>query len=621
MSIRPSSAKGPYTGNTGTGAVASVGARSPLESSGGTSPVIGFIGLTSLGAPGTYLATNGAGNGGEWVAGPTLAFAVHPSVLTLNQANQLEGIQGAAGDYVTWSSSGTTNYNGGSATDGTNIVAATTSGNIYLSTDGGVTFAAVAVLPSPRGLFFGNGLYVAVCAAGALYTSPDGITWTSRTTGVATALNCGVWDGTQFVVGGSSGTLITSPTGATWTAQTFGVSTLIRSLAWTGTVLVACGSTGMIRTSPTAVTWTARTSGVATELWDVMYDTLNAQVVAVGAAGVILTSPTGTTWTARTSGVATILYQALQNASGLVAYGELGAMLSSPTGVTWTPRASGVATDLYTGNILSGAFVVMGAAGAVITSPTGTTWSLLSSGGPRYQTPIGTGSLLAQNGNKTINGNNTFTGINIFTQNATVQGNYPAGSIFQFVGADGLTSRLLLDAAGAGANSASFSGRSAGGTMATPTALATGNGLLALSAFGHNGAGYRTASSGQIGCFAAENWVVGANGVYWAFRTTAIGSATSAEVMRLSDLGNLCLGTTAAGTSAAKVLALTNTATPPSTSTGLAHLFGASDGGGAAILGLWQETAPAADVGIASTHSGLVRWNGSVYKVALTLVP
>ena len=52
---------------------------------------------------------------------------------------------------------------------------------------------------------------------GKVATSPDGITWTNQTGLSSTAwgpvweVRTGVWDGTQYVVGGQSGSVATSP--------------------------------------------------------------------------------------------------------------------------------------------------------------------------------------------------------------------------------------------------------------------------------------------------------------------------------------------------------------------------------------------------------------------------
>lgn len=108
-----------------------------------------------------------------------------------------------------------------------------------------------------------------------------------------------------FVVAGNSGVLRSSPDGITWTPRTSGTASDLFDLADSGALPVAVGSGGVILTSPDGVTWTTRTSGTASTLAGVSWD--QSVFVAVGAYGVILSSPDGVTWTARTSGVATVL--------------------------------------------------------------------------------------------------------------------------------------------------------------------------------------------------------------------------------------------------------------------------------------------------------------------------
>ena len=55
------------------------------------------------------------------------------------------------------------------------------------------------------------GIFVAVGASGTILTSPDGITWTARTSGTTNILYGVTWSGTQFVAVGGSGTIVTSP--------------------------------------------------------------------------------------------------------------------------------------------------------------------------------------------------------------------------------------------------------------------------------------------------------------------------------------------------------------------------------------------------------------------------
>jgi hypothetical protein len=85
------------------------------------------------------------------------------------------------------------------------------------------------------------------------------------------------------------------------------------------------------------------------------------------------------------------------------------------------------------------------------------------------------------------------------------------------------------------------------------------------------------------------------------------------EAMRISEFGNVIVGATAAGATATGVLALGGTATAPTTSVDLVHLYGQDISAGNRALAVYQESAVIAAAGIASTHKIPVKWNGTVY--------
>ncbi len=184
---------------------------------------------------------------------------IENSVLITDSTGHVEGAPfGAVGDAFVMSATGSLTLNS-IVTTGTNLFAISTGGAVLKSTDNGVTFSQVATVTGANFIFYGNSLFIIGCTGGAIYTSTDGTTWTLRTSGVVTNLDCCVWTGTSFVIGGQTGTILTSPTGTTWTARTFGSTVEVWGIAWSGSVLVASGS-NMIRTSDaTAVTWAART--------------------------------------------------------------------------------------------------------------------------------------------------------------------------------------------------------------------------------------------------------------------------------------------------------------------------------------------------------------------------
>jgi photosystem II stability/assembly factor-like uncharacterized protein len=93
--------------------------------------------------------------------------------------------------------------------------------------------------------------FVVVESQGLINTSPDGLTWTSRTSGTTAALRAVAWSGAQYIAVGDAGTVLTSPNSITWTGRSSGTSNILRGVAWSGTHFVAVGDTGTILiTSP-----------------------------------------------------------------------------------------------------------------------------------------------------------------------------------------------------------------------------------------------------------------------------------------------------------------------------------------------------------------------------------
>ena len=121
------------------------------------------------------------------------------------------------------------------------------------------------------GCDYGNGQFAVIANNGTgIYTSPDGVTWTSRGTtanGGIIYLN-GLWLAWQ-----STNLWTTANATSGWTSRTVtGISTnSIQSIAYGAGLYVIVAQGGFIATSPDGTTWTSRTSGVAGTITGVMY--------------------------------------------------------------------------------------------------------------------------------------------------------------------------------------------------------------------------------------------------------------------------------------------------------------------------------------------------------------
>jgi hypothetical protein len=133
---------------------------------------------------------------------------------------------------------------------------------------------------------------------GTVITSPDGTTWTTRTSGTTNTLRAVAYSSTLFVAVGHAGTVITSSDGTTWITQTSGTTNTLYGVTYSPEedLFVAVGFFGTVITSPDGTTWTTRTSGTTNNLWGVTYSSTDDLFVAVGNAGTVIISPDGINW-------------------------------------------------------------------------------------------------------------------------------------------------------------------------------------------------------------------------------------------------------------------------------------------------------------------------------------
>lgn len=182
---------------------------------------------------------------------------------------------------------------------------------------------------------------IASVFAGQLYTSTDyGVTWTARESsrnwrGVASSA-----DGTKLVAVGASTQIYTSTdSGASWTARNSSRAWNAVASSADGVKLVASVIGGQIYTSTdSGVNWTARDSN---RNWlGVASSADGNKLVAVVENGQIYTSTdSGVNWIARETSRAWVEVASSADGIKLIA-GVLGGQLytSTDSGVTWTPR-------------------------------------------------------------------------------------------------------------------------------------------------------------------------------------------------------------------------------------------------------------------------------------------
>lgn len=85
--------------------------------------------------------------------------------------------------------------------------------------------------------------------------------------------------------------------------------------------------------------------------------------------------------------------------------------------------------------------------------------------------------------------------------------------------------------------------RHANGTVAVPTGMLSGNNLGTFSMSGYGSTGFANPGKAYMSGIAAENWSDTATGAHLIFGTTAIGTSTSSERMRITSAGDVGIGT------------------------------------------------------------------------------
>lgn len=196
-----------------------------------------------------------------------------------------------------------------------------------------------------------------------IWTSPDGVTWTERTTtvagskplyGVAFGLVGGV--GT-FVAAGTAGVVVTSTDGSSWVEGSTSLTQTTLGMAWGNDLFVAVGmgngGVGSISTSPDGVAWTGPASAPDT-LRSVAWG--NGNWATVGDDGLILASPDAVTWSAQTvPGTGMVdwtevtfgggRFVAVSRSEAINATSNSSPVVASIDGLTWTPRPATVAPE------------------------------------------------------------------------------------------------------------------------------------------------------------------------------------------------------------------------------------------------------------------------------------
>lgn len=108
------------------------------------------------------------------------------------------------------------------------------------------------------------------------------------------------------------------------------------------------------------------------------------------------------------------------------------------------------------------------------------------------------------------------------------------------MGINSIEAQALIQGPGAGIPSLAF--RRSGGTLDAQSALIAESNLGQLNFYAHTGTDFQMGA--YIRALTKENWSTTARGTYIAFGTTAVGTTTLSEKMRIDNSGNVGIGTT-----------------------------------------------------------------------------
>ena len=209
-----------------------------------------------------------------------------------------------------------------------------------------------------------------------LGASPFRQVWTEQTSGTGNNLSDVTYGQSLYVAVGQSSTILTSPDGVTWTSRSSPVTiNVIDDVAFANGVFVAVGlSSSPIIYSTDGITWSAGSGTSTGAVKGVAYG--NSKWVAVASGAVYISTNNGVSWTA------TISIAALNNATSLsFANGYFVATTSTPTlvrssdGLTWTdvtPSGAGQFVDI---TFARPYYVALDVTGQIFISEDGTSWT------------------------------------------------------------------------------------------------------------------------------------------------------------------------------------------------------------------------------------------------------
>jgi len=217
--------------------------------------------------------------------------------------------------------------------------------------------------------------------SGRVYLSPDdGTTWTQLKPSGASVTSLAV-SGSNLFAGTWFGGVFVSTNGGAWTPTNSGLDTYVLSLAASGTTLLAGTTTGVYRKTSSDPTWTHT---LITGHVPALLQSGTFLFAGVDGSGVFLSADGGVSWTPMNSGLTNLHVLALTVSGANLIAGTLGGAFVSPdNGASWTAASQGLTNYSFTSLAVSGPNVFAGThnyGGVFLTTNGGALWAAINSG-------------------------------------------------------------------------------------------------------------------------------------------------------------------------------------------------------------------------------------------------
>ena len=247
------------------------------------------------------------------------------------------------------------------------------------------TYNAIGAAPNLRDVAYGANLFVGVGSTGTIYSSPDAVTWTSRTPPNVPNYTAITYANGRFVaVGATTGAgpipVAYSDDGITWSLPATGFSATRQGIAYGNGLWVAVASNASSVSSDNGLNWTT-TTPIAELSFISGLSFGNGTFCATGTSGNIATSTNGTSWSTVSVPTSSTIVDIVFGNQIFVALDGNGQIFTSSDTLTWTQQRS-IDGDVWKtvtfGNGRFVAFADSSGGDNVIYSISGTEWIRLN---------------------------------------------------------------------------------------------------------------------------------------------------------------------------------------------------------------------------------------------------